>query len=487
MSLSIILDCGATNVRAIAIDHTGKIQASHYIKNETSTPTGHATDKATYHIWCFDAIWQKLVTCCQQVTQQINIADIQGVAVTTFGVDGAPFDADGQQIYPIISWKCPRTQEVMPQTLQELGIDKVFTESGVGNYSFNTLFKLKWLKENEPAVYAKMDKWLFISSMLTHRLTGVMSTDRTMAGTSMMTTLSSRDWSANTLNYLGLTPEHFPAFVDAGDSVGQLLPTIADELGLPAHVAVISAGHDTQFALVGSGAQESQPILSSGTWEILMARVSQPTVQPAWFTAGFTAEFDASGQLYNPGIQWLSSAVMEWIANTVYADVATSAEKYTTMINEASAIPAGCNGVIVDPHFAQGGSVQGLTINTTRGHIYRAALEGLVEQLKRSLHHLEQASDFKADSLIVVGGGSKNALWNQLRANALNLPVKVVEQAETTVLGAAMYAFTGAGVYPSITDAQAAMKPNFTVILPQSELQPQSPLQQQCQKELETC
>ncbi|GAL02161.1 L-fuculokinase [Photobacterium aphoticum] len=95
------------------------------------------------------------MTCCQHVTQQIDTADIQAVAVTTFGVDGAPFDADGQQLYPIISWKCPRTQEVMAQTLQDLGVDNVFTESGVGNYSFNTLFKLKWLKENEPAVYAR--------------------------------------------------------------------------------------------------------------------------------------------------------------------------------------------------------------------------------------------------------------------------------------------------------------------------------------------
>ncbi|GAL02162.1 L-fuculokinase [Photobacterium aphoticum] len=204
-----------------------------------------------------------------------------------------------------------------------------------------------------------MDKWLFISSMLTHRLTGVMSTDRTMAGTSMMTALSSRDWSADTLAYLGLTPKHFPAFVDAGDKVGVLLPEVAEELGLPAHVAVISAGHDTQFALVGSGAQEAQPILSSGTWEILMARVSKPTVQPAWFSAGFTAELDASAHLYNPGIQWLSSAVMEWVANTVYADVATSAEKYTVMINEASAIPAGSDGLIFDPRFSEGGSYKG--------------------------------------------------------------------------------------------------------------------------------
>ncbi|MGF1724827.1 L-fuculokinase [Photobacterium nomapromontoriensis] len=483
MSISIILDCGATNVRAIAIDHAGTIVASHYMKNETATPTNNST----YHIWSFEAIWEKLVTCCQHVTSSVNKADITSLAVTTFGVDGAPFDSNGKQIYPIISWKCPRTNEVMEQTLAELGADAVFTHNGVGKYNFNTVFKLKWLKENEPAVYAKMDKWVFISSMLTHKLTGMMTTDRTMAGTSMMTTLNERNWSQPVLDYLGLTEQQFPPFVDAGEKVGEVQAELADLLGLPRHLSVISAGHDTQFALVGSGATENQPVLSSGTWEILMARVNQPEIQPQWFDDGFTTELDANNKLYNPGIQWLSSAVMEWVANTVYTDLATSPVKYETMISEAELVPAGCDGLVCDPDFAKSGALQGLTINTSRGHIYRAALEGLVGKLKQSLLHLEKASQFKAETLIVVGGGSKNRLWNQLRADGLDLPIQVVEQSETTVLGAAMYAFMGVGVYDSIEQAQHEMKPGFTTVYPQTHPQHSYQDQQQEHKELVTC
>lgn len=74
----------------------------------------------------------------------------RGIAVTTFGVDGALVDKNGKQLYPVISWKCPRTAAVMenihrymsPQQLQEI--------SGVGAFSFNTLYKLVWLKENHP-------------------------------------------------------------------------------------------------------------------------------------------------------------------------------------------------------------------------------------------------------------------------------------------------------------------------------------------------
>ena len=171
MSIVIILDCGATNVRAIAVDHKGNIVASHYIKNET-LQTG------TQHVWDFQQIWGKMVQCCHNVTAQINSQNIKAISVTTFGVDGAPFDVTGKQIYPIISWKCSRTVSVMEQVEKEVDRGELYKSNGIGDYSFNTLYKLKWLKENEPEIYKKMDKFVFISSMINHQLTGIFTTDR---------------------------------------------------------------------------------------------------------------------------------------------------------------------------------------------------------------------------------------------------------------------------------------------------------------------
>ncbi len=176
MSIALILDCGATNVRAIAVESSGHIVASHHISNET-VQTGNE------HVWNFDDIWNKLVQCVGNVTAQLpdmKRTDISAIAVTTFGVDGAPFNKDGQQIYPIISWKCSRTIAVMAQVEAEMDRQKLYLENGVGDYSFNTLYKLRWLKEHEPEVYQQMDKFVFISSMINHRLTGKLTTDRTM-------------------------------------------------------------------------------------------------------------------------------------------------------------------------------------------------------------------------------------------------------------------------------------------------------------------
>ena len=92
-----------------------------------------------------------------------------------------------------------------------------------------------------------------------------------------------------------------------------------------------------------------------------------------------------------------------------------------------------------------------------RGHFYRAALEGLSFQLRYALEVLERATGFRTRSVRVVGGGSKNPLWNQIRADVLGLPVSTLLQGEATTLGAAVFAFVGAGVFSSVEEAGEVM------------------------------
>lgn len=468
MAIIVVLDCGATNVRAIAVNQKGSILASHYIKNETLKTND------SYHVWDFQTIWHKLITCCQNVTSRVKYNEIVGIAVTTFGVDGAPFDADGNQIYPIISWKCSRTVPMMEKFLNEFDRESLYLKNGVGDYSVNTIYKLMWLKENEPDVYSNMDKFVFISSMINQKLCGKLSTDRTMAGTSMLTDLDSSDWNEELLNYLNLSKESFPEMVDAGDVIGTVLDEVSKQLHLPAEIPVISAGHDTQFALFGSCIQKNQPFLSSGTWEILMSRTDRPVLNNELLNLGLTTELDSKKGVYNPAVQYISSAVMEWIEKTYFYDLINNTDKYSVMVKEGTKSPAGSNGVVFGPEFSvnadgkASGYIKNLSLDTTRGDIYRAALEGLAFKLKESLSVLMNASSLEANYLIVVGGGSKNTLWNQIRADILGIPVHAVSQSESTVIGAAMYGFFGAGLFNTPEEAQQIMKPGYTIYKPQS-------------------
>ncbi|WP_439287727.1 L-fuculokinase [Lonepinella sp. BR2904] len=471
MQLALIFDCGATNLRTIAMDEKGKIIAYHHLPNHTQP----GQENPDYHIWDFAEICQKLIVCAEKTladlkAQGIALDCIKGIGVTTFGVDGAPFDKNGNPLYPIISWKCPRTVPIMQNIEQYLDLNALYQRNGIGLYSFNTLFKLLWLKENQPTIFAKMDKWVFISSMLNHFLTGEWTTDRTMAGTSMMTNLATQDWDQDVLKLLGLTAQHFPPMKSAGEKVGVLSDELCRQLSLNP-IPVISCGHDTQFAVFGSGATLNQPVLSSGTWEILMARTQQAKPNFNAIHQGLTTEFDAKFGGYNPAVQWVGSGVLEWIGQLLFADVAGTEKYYDTMISEGESQPAGSGGVSLQGVFNSDqqvsvGEIIGLSMHSKRGQIYRAALEYMAYQLKQGLTRLEQVSDFKAESLICVGGGSKNRLWNQIRADVLGLPLDIVDVAESTVLGAAMFTLSAVGVYDTPEQAQQQMQANKHRIYP---------------------
>jgi L-fuculokinase len=114
-----------------------------------------------------------------------------------------------------------------------------------------------------------------------------------------------------------------------------------------------------------------------------------------------------------------------------------------------------------------GGEITGLTMESTRDEIYRAILEALSEKLAEGKRALEEASGFSAESIICVGGGSKNNLWNQLRANYTGVPIKILEQKETTVLGASFFIQTACGNYSSPEEARSAVDYRTRTIMPE--------------------
>ncbi|STU61831.1 L-fuculokinase [Klebsiella pneumoniae subsp. ozaenae] len=154
--------------------------------------------------------------------------------------------------------------------------------------------------------------------------------------------------------------------------------------------------------------------------------------------SGSTCELDSQPGRYNPGMQWLASGVLEWVRKLLYS----ADTPWQTLIDEAAGDPArrpGRQDAVATCSPASTPAGRGVTLNTTRGHFYRAALEGLSDQLAQHLQTLEKIGGFRAKELLLVGGGSRNALWNQIKANRLGIPIKVLDDAETTVAGAAMF------------------------------------------------
>lgn len=461
MPYVLCLDCGATNVRAMIVDDRGKIVA----KSSQPNSTDAGSENPEYHVWNLDRIVSQLAECSRQAVAEVDAAQVKAVTITTFGVDGALVDKEGKLLYPVISWKCPRTAEIMANIRKYIPQGRLNEISGVGEFAFNTIYKFIWLKEHRPELLDRAYAWLFMPNLISHRLTGKMFTDRTMAGTSQMTDLRTGTWSGEILSAIGVELGLFKPMVEAGQSLGDLLPEACEMLGLPQSVPVISTGHDTQFALFGSGVGENQPFLSSGTWEILMLRTDTTQLDKEDYAAGATVEYDSRNGLLNPGLQWIASGIIEWVKSTCY----TGAD-YDTMDAEAAAIPPGSDGVRLVPDFLPSdpvpGTIQGLVMGRTRGHIYRAAMEALTLRLRSRLHKLEKVGGFRSKELLLAGGGARNKVWVQMRADILGIPIRIADVSESTVLGAAMYAFAGAGVYPSPEACRDAFGITYTTVEP---------------------
>ncbi|MFV0554148.1 MAG: L-fuculokinase [Mangrovibacterium sp.] len=467
--IAIVLDCGATNVRCIAMDSQGQIVASKSAPNETDAdalcPDGR--------IWDLEKLWGKLCNASKEVISAIDTQRIAGVTVTTFGVDGALVDEAGKLLYPVISWQCPRTAPIMENIGKYIPLEKLYHTTGVYPYNFNTINKLIWLKENQPELIKSAHRFLFIPSLLIHKLSGAFVNDASMLGTSMFSDLSTRKPSAEVLEAIGIDEALFGEIGEAGQQVGMVNEQAFSETGIPTGTPVLLAGHDTQFAIFGSGAEFNQPVLSSGTWEILMARSKSCRTTSEELQQQLTTELDAIAGGFNIGQNWLGSGVLEWFSKNFYPELKGN-ELYEQMISDAEAVLPGCEGVSVDAAFhndganIEGGAIKGLTIATTRAQIYRAFLESLACRLRESLEILEKAGEFKAESIICVGGGSKNRLWNQLRANICQVPIHLIEQKETTVLGASLFVFAGTKVFDTIEAARQNVLGKQQVITPDS-------------------
>jgi len=462
----IVFDCGATNVRVIAIDGRGKIIASESSANNTKPDPFNPS----WRIWDVDDIWSQMCLASKKITKEIEPARIAGATVTTFGVDGTLFDKSGQMLYPVISWQCERTAPIMANIGKYIPLDHLYRECGVLPFTFNTINKIIWFAENKPDIIDKSHRFLFMPSIFSFFLTGEMVNDTTMAGTSMATSLSSRKMSENILKKIGFPTDKFGSVSEAGTITGNVTSKAASETGIPAVTPVVATGHDTQFAIFGSGAKKNQPVLSSGTWEILMVRSEGYKSGKEQLDMSITTELDSRPGLYNIGNQWIASGVLEWARKNLYSDIKENV--YEAMISGAEKVSAGSNGIRVVPKFYEelkgkpGGQILGLTMESTRDEIYHAMLEALSERLAEGKNALEKAGGFRTESILCVGGGSKNRLWNKLRAQYTGVPVKIIDQKETTVLGASLFVQAACGNAASPEEARAAIDYNIEIIEP---------------------
>ncbi len=463
------LDLGAESGRAIAGSFDGKrltLREAHRFPN---VPVRRG-----------DSMHWDLPALFEEVKRGIAAAasmyadSLVSVGVDTWGVDYGLLDGQGQLLGLPYQYRDPRTAGIQDSLMERLGRDFLYEQSGIQLMEMNTLYQL--LSE-PPDRLDQASRLLFIPDLINYWLTGRMATERTFASTSQMYDVGKADWAYPLLDAVGLPSHMLGNIRDAGESLGPLLPRVAEETGAREVDVVLPGTHDTASAVAAVPAgDDGWAFLSSGTWSLLGIETRGPVMNEKAKAFELGNEVGVLGTmrpLKNISGLWLVQqcrATWEDESDPLsYAELTRMAESSTPF--SALIDPD-------DPSFTPAGDMPSRVVEfclttgqeppTTRGEMVRTILESLALRYRMVLEAIEGVVEDYKETLHIVGGGGQNHLLNQFTANATGRQV-VVGPVEATAAGNILMQMFSDGEISSLAEGREIVRHSFepTTYLPE--------------------
>ncbi len=443
MNIHLAIDLGAESGRVMAVGlESGRVllEELHRFRHAPVTlPTG-------LH-WDITGLWRETTSGLTAAAGWARSGGhtIQSVGVDSWGVDFGLLDSAGELVALPRAYRDPRNEDWARRVQAELGVDRIYRETGIQMLPFNTLYPLKALQEINPRLVAAADQLVFIPDLFHYWLSGEIAVEQTIASTSQMLDVHRGGWAGSLIKDAGLVGHLFGPLVPAGTVLGELRAELADSCGLPRSVRVIApASHDTASAVVAVPASPDTRwcYLSSGTWSLLGAELSGPCVSAASQHHMFTNEAGYGGTT-----RFLKNIAGLWLVQQCRAAWSKSGRdwSYDELTSLAAREPAG--RTLIDPasskFYAPPDMLQAISdfarrsgqpIPETPGQFVRCCLESLALAYRRVLEQMEACLSQSFDMIHIVGGGSQNQLLNQLAAD-LTGRIVIPGPAEATALG----------------------------------------------------
>ncbi|HPJ40125.1 MAG TPA: FGGY-family carbohydrate kinase [Spirochaetota bacterium] len=472
------IDAGTQSVRAILIDPDGNLHdiVKTPIDPYYSDNPGWAEQKPEYY-------WKTLCDTCKLLFKNTKIPKdaVKGVTLTTQRNTMINVDKDGRPLRPAIVWLDQRKakNEDFPSGVIRAGL-RTINILGTVEHAVREC-EANWIRQNQPDIWDRTHKYLFLSGYLTYKLTGEY-TDSTgnMVGY-VPFDYKKHQWAGKMDLKWKMFPMEksiLPSLVHPGDILGCITREVSRQTGIPRGLPVIAAAADKACEVLGSGCLTPEiACLSYGTTatvettntkyvEIIPFLPSYPSAVPGsfntevmiyrgyWMVSWFKQEF---------GLREMQIAERKKIQPE---------QLFDELVKD---IPPGSMGLMLQPFWSPGvrvpgpeakGAIVGFGDVHTRAHIYRAILEGLAYALKEGALRTEKRNNVKIEKLRVSGGGSQSNVAMQLTADIFNMPAERPHTFETSALGAAIDAAVGLNIHSSFDAAVKAMTRVGTVYEP---------------------
>lgn len=453
-------DLGAGSGRVVAgVCHRDRLE----LQEVNRFPNDPVRNSESWH-WDLDRLFVSIKQGIALAAKQYGDA-VLSVGVDAWGVDYGLLDAHGKLICAPFQYRDKRTEGMQEEAFRRVPRGQIYQRTGIQFMFFNTLFQLLAEARSRERL-EKAEHLLFVPDLIHYLLTGVGANEKSIASTSQLLDPHSQDWDRGLIKTMGLPEKIFGGLVNAGTTLGELLPDIARETGAKKIRVITPAGHDTASAVVGVPAEEPEPVfISSGTWSLMGRELSQPVISDASYQATFSNEggvFGTTRFLKNIAGMWLlQECKRSWDAagkavNYDQLESQAQASKSFTALIDPDAMdfqaPADMPAAIV-----QFCHRTGQPAPADLGAFTRVIFESLALKYRFVKELLAGVTGKPIHRVYIVGGGSRNQILNQFAADAMNCPV-VAGPVEATSIGNVVMQLFALGEISSLQEGRALVR-----------------------------
>ena len=448
MDLLLGIDIGTGSTKGVLVDATGSVIASHTIAHSMSLPRPGWAEADAEALW-----WREVCQISTALMAPLPVhGSVAGMCVSGVGPCLVLCDDALRPLRPAILYGVDtRATAEIDLLTEEFGEAEILERAGTLLSSQAVGPKIEWVRRHEPEVFDRATGWYGSNSYIAAKLTGEYVIDHHTASQCDPLYATRRfgwnhDWAQRICGHLPL-----PRLVWPSDVVGAVTADAAAATGVPIGTPVSAGTIDAYSEAFSVGVrQPGDQMLMYGSTMFLVQVIDEYHSDPTlWTTTGVeqdTLALAAGTSTAGSLIGWLQST--------------TGGASFDQLTAEASAVPPGSEGLLMLPYLAgertpvfdplARGVVAGLTLRHGRGHLFRAAYEGISFGIRQILERFDDAHC--ATRTVAVGGGLRSPVCAQALSDITGRPQLVPEQAIGASYGDALLAAIGTGLVDPATD-----------------------------------
>jgi len=446
--LLLAVDLGTESVRACLISADGEIRRSARRSFTLATPRPGWAEQDP------EGWWEAAAGAIREVIAAAGGArDVRAVGVCGQMHGPVPITRGGTLLPgPVQLWCDKRAADLVSAAAARDDLERCTVTAGNPPTPAWMGFKIQWEKRHRPDRYARVWKYLPPKDYVNFRLTGEPATDYSEASGSFLMDARRLAWSDLLVEALEVDRAVLPDIRPAGAVVGTVSADAAAQTGLLAGTPVVTGGGDMLCLLLGAGiTAEGRACDTTGTASVLSVYAPAPVRDPRVMNLHHVV----SGWIAF-GICDSGGGALKWWKDLLHADGPVPPDVYAALDRAAAAAPAGADGLLFFPYLLgertlgsahARGVLFGLTPRHGQGAVARAIMEGVTLELRRALEVITNAG-LAVREMRTIGGGARSPLWSTIKAGVYRLPVRTFAVFEGGVLGAAILAAVGIGLYP---------------------------------------